>query len=176
MSEPTSVRVWRRDDHGPYPGVRIGNAVAYEFMVDPQWTRTGKPELQRSFLLLDEGIDMCHPVGFVIEHAQWWYIDVVRFEIDGTDIKRYDMYIDFVVGPTADEPFAVLDLEEFGDAMRAGAITIDHAVAAMHDAQRFLNRRLNRHWPLRDDHDWPDFPPRELEPLLAAPIPPLASI
>ena len=174
MSAFESARVWRRDIYGPYPAIRHGNVVAYEFVVEPRWTRSGQPELQRSFLLLDEGVDMAQPVGFAEEQADWWYIDLVRFEIDGTDVRRHDMYIDVVVGPPG-QPYSVLDLEEFGDALRNGTISVAEAADVLNDCQRFIDRRLNRH------HDpasrsWPDFPPVELEPVLVVAIPPLVSI
>jgi hypothetical protein len=99
---------------------------------------------------------------------------LVRFEIDGTDVRRHDMYIDLVVGPPQ-HPYSVLDLEEFGEALRNGTISVADAADVLNDCQRFIDRRLNRHKdPLSDG--WPDFPPRELEPVLVAPIPPLASI
>jgi predicted RNA-binding protein associated with RNAse of E/G family len=124
--------------------------------------------------MLDEGVDMAQPVGFAEAQADWWYIDLVRFDVDGTNVRCDDMYIDVVVG-TPDQPYSVLDLEEFGDALRAGTISVDEAAKVLDDCQRFIDRRLNRHKdPMSDT--WPDFPPRELEPVLVAPIPPLASI
>src|SRR5688572_14703022 len=130
MAELESVRVWRGTKYGPYPGMRHGNVVAYEFVVEPRWTRSGGHEVQRSFLLLDESVDLAQPVGFRADQADWWYVDVVRFEIDGTDIRRHDMYIDFVIGPPG-QPYSVLDLEELGDAMLDGTISEQHAAAAL---------------------------------------------
>lgn len=174
MSDLENVRVWRSETYGPYPAVRHANVVAYEFVVEPRWTRSGKPEIQRSFLLLDEGVDLCQPVGFQESQADWWYVDLARFVIDGSDIRRRDMWIDIIIGPS-DQPYSVRDLEEFGDALHAGTLSIDEAVAVLHDCQRFIDRRLTRH---RDplSASWPAFPPSELEPVLAVPIPPLASI
>ena len=174
MSHFENVRVWRSETYGPYPAIRHGNVVAYEFVVEPRWTRSGEPEIQRSFLLLDEGVDMAQPVGFQEAQADWWYVDLVRSDVEGLDIRRRDMWIDIIVG-SPDQPYSIRDLEEFGDAMRDGNISLDEAVAVLHDCQRFIDRRLTRH---RDplSTSWPDFPPTELAPVLTAPIAPLASI
>lgn len=174
MNELEPVRVWRSHDSGPHPGIRHGNAVAYEFLVDPKWgTKSGRAELQRSFLLLDEGVDMAQPVVFRDDQADWWYIDLVRFEIDGNDIRRHDMYIDLIVGPPG-QPYSVLDLDEFGAAITTGAISVTEASDALRHCQRFINTRLSRHHDVASTR-WPAFPPREIESVVA-PIPPLDTI
>ena len=73
-----------------------------------------------------------------------------------------DRYLDAIVGPP-DQPYRVVDMDEFGDAVAGGSLTPAQAIEGLQKFQRFLDTHLNR---LGDSlREWPDFPPRAIRPL-----------
>jgi hypothetical protein len=142
--------------------VRAGRVAAYEFPMFDIPVRRGMRQADRSYLLLDEGIQMSCPPGFEEHHAGWWYVDLVEFIEEGARLTVMDQYLDVIVGPPG-HPYRVLDLDEFGEAIASGALSLEKAVAGLNRFQRFLDTHLNR---LQDaDTRWPDFPPRAIRPL-----------
>ena len=133
-------------------GLRLRDAVVYDwgFQLD------GRSYQQRTFVLLDEGFQVNQPVVFLPQQQGWWYCDLVRITDHGDVIEVDDHWIDIIVGPP-DHPYRVLDLDEFGTAVRDGRLSAVDAADGLKQAQCFLDRHLNRR------HDvtraWPDFPP-----------------
>ncbi|MEU5692436.1 DUF402 domain-containing protein [Actinosynnema sp. NPDC020468] len=145
-------------------GLRRDGVIAYDWGFD----RHGVHHVQRSFVLLDDGVQIDQPVAFPPQQRGWWYCDLVTVTDDGHVVHVQDMWIDVVVGPP-DHPYRLLDLDDYADALADGRLTPLAAADGLRRAQRFLDRRLNRrHDPTRA---WPDFPPAEVTALLTADLP-----
>lgn len=153
-----------RDGRMRAAGVRQGDVVAYQW----GFARDDRQYVQRSFVLLDDGVQINQPVAFPPEQQGWWYCDLVTVVEDGDLLRVDDMWIDAIVGPP-DHPYRVLDLDEYADAITAGQLTVADAVDGLVRWQRFLDRRLNRrHEVVRG---WPDFPSAAVEALLTVELP-----
>lgn len=168
MTELEPIQVMRRSpkgSSGPWPGIRVGRIAAYEFPLFPEnYTRTGQLRQDRSYLLLDEGIQMSCPPGFAEHHAGWWYVDLVEITEASTQVTVMDQYLDVIVGPPG-HSYRILDMDEFGDAIAAGELPAEKAVEGLRKFQRFIDTYLNR---LGDaEAAWPDFPPRAMRELAA---------
>jgi hypothetical protein len=158
--EPIEVM---RGTFGPFPGVRMGRVAAYEFPLrDVDSVRPGQLRQDRSYLLLDEGIQMSCPPGFPEQLAGWWYVDLVEITENGNKIEVMDQYLDVIVGPP-EHYYRVLDMDEFGDALAEGKLSVEQAIAGLRNFQRFLDTYLNRRHDIA--RSWPDFPPRAIRPL-----------
>lgn len=80
----------------------------------------------------------------------------------------WDQYIDVIV-PTDGRPYRMLDLDEFADAVRDGALSLVEALDGLGRWQRFLDRHLHsQRFPATG---WTDFPPATIAPLVALPAP-----
>ena len=145
-------------------GVRWRGVVAYDWA----FADDSGSHVQRSFVLLDDGVQINQPVLFPRQQQGWWYCDLVSVVDEGQVVHVDDMWIDFIVGPP-DHPYRVLDLDEYAEALSNGRLTQAEAAQGLRRAQRFLDRRLNRR------HDtartWPDFPPDAVELLLTTDLP-----
>jgi hypothetical protein len=184
-----AVKVWRGRFgdpvplRGPFPGVRSGNAVAYEFALPSRFQpRPGRDRLERVFMLTDLGVSMAQPYwlreqradGTVVPgidaatgESQSWYVDLLEITGRGNEIISRDLYIDVIV-PTDGRHHRMLDLDEFGDALEEG-MPIEVAVDGLRRWQRFLDAHLHR---CRDPRaGWTDFPPKAIEELAALPSP-----
>jgi hypothetical protein len=126
-------------------------------------THEGVAHVQRCWVLLDEGFQLQQPVTFSAPHRGWWYCDLVKTFDDGNTIIVQDFWIDIIVGPHG-QPYRMLDLDEFGDAIAEGALTPADAADALTRTQRFLDRHLNSRNPATPN--WPDFPPRRITDLM----------
>ncbi len=156
-----------RGEYGPFPGVRLGRIACYDFPLrDGDYVRPGELRRDRSFLLLDHGIQLSRPPGFPEEQAGWWYIDLVEIEERGSDLTVTDHYLDVIVGPPG-HYYRILDMEEFGDAIDEGKLTSSQAVTGLRNFQWFLDTHLNRRHDLT--LEWPDFPPAAIRPLQQLP-------
>jgi hypothetical protein len=166
MSDYEPIQVMRcspKGRRGPFPGIRAGRVAAYEFPMFDVPVREGQLPRDRSYLLLDEGIQMSCPPGFLEHHAGWWYVDLVEITEQGTEVTVMDQYLDLVVGPP-DHPYRVLDMDEFGEALASGELAAEKAVEGLRNFQRFIDLHLNR---LADaEQAWPDFPPRAMRELV----------
>jgi hypothetical protein len=181
MAEP--VQVWRGayDDpdklFGPLPGLRDGNAAAYEFELPQRFEPwPGHSRLERTFVLLDVGVSFANPCwqrainadGLTVEcdpmGRESWYVDLVT--IDLLDSDRFvvrDLYIDVIV-PTDGRHYRMLDLDEYADAIVAGKLSLSQAADGLRRWQRFLDRYLHSgRWP---QAEWADFPPASIRELL----------
>ena len=156
-AEPEPVTVIRNNAVRA-TGRRLGAAIVYDWGFDHH----GRQYEQRSFLLLDDGVQISQSVLFRGAHHGWWYCDLVRITDRGHEVTVDDLWIDVLVGP-ADLPYRVLDLDEFGVAVASGALSPAEAADALARLQRFLDRRLNRRPGLQPS--WPDFPPESIGPL-----------
>ncbi|MGW4651226.1 DUF402 domain-containing protein [Kitasatospora sp. NPDC004289] len=148
-------------------GIRRGNVVAYDW----GFHEAGTDHVQRTFVLLEESVQINQPVTFPPQQRGWWYCDLVSVEWDGPGqrlLRTADLWIDVVVGPP-DHPYRLLDLDDFADALADGRIGTERAAEALRQAQRFLDRRLNRRH--ETTRSWPAFPPAEVSGLLTADLP-----
>jgi hypothetical protein len=146
-------------------GVRRGSVVAYDW----GFRQGGTDYVQRTFVLVDEHLQINQPVVFPPEQLGWWYCDLVALEWAGDGVLHVrDQWIDVIVGPP-DHPYRLLDLDDYAAALTDGRLSPAEAADGLARVQRFLDRRLNRR------HDtsrtWPDFPPREVEELYATELP-----
>ena len=169
---------------GPLPGVRTGDALAYEFALPDRFEpRQGRTRLERVFVLMDTGVGLTLPcwrtattpdgdlipgVDAALDEGTTWYIDLLHVTEYGREITVRDLYLDVMV-PTDGRHQRMLDLDEFADAIDEGHLPIDVATGALRRWQRFLDQHLHR------DRDptarWPDFPPKAIEELAALPAP-----
>lgn len=125
------------------PGRRIGEVVAYDVRILPEYQVAGRPTVDRSYLLLDEGVQLTKPAVFEGPVEGWWYVDLVEFEHTDAGLVVHDLYIDFLIPPAVDR-YQVLDLDEFADAVRTGHITTTQCATVLTQTQTFINRYLRR--------------------------------
>ncbi|MBW8803191.1 MAG: DUF402 domain-containing protein [Catenulisporales bacterium] len=168
MTEPITVSGQQvtvvRDGRIRAAGLRQDGVVAYDW----GFTQHGRDYAQRSFVLLDDGIQINQPVAFPPQQQGWWYCDLVTVVDDGEVLRVDDMWIDVIIGPP-DHPYRLLDLDDYGQAMHDGRLSPSAAVDGLKRAQRFLDRRLNRRHEV--ERTWPAFPPAEVETLLHVALP-----
>lgn len=145
-------------------GLRCDQVIAYDWAFE----QDGRQWAQRSFVLLDDGVQINQPVRFPEQQRGWWYCDLVTIVDKGHEVRVDDMWIDFIVGPP-NAPYRVLDLHDYADAMADGRLSLPDAVDGLRRAQSFLDRRLNRRHDVTPS--WPDFPPADVEALLTAALP-----
>ncbi|HTW04928.1 MAG TPA: DUF402 domain-containing protein [Streptosporangiaceae bacterium] len=185
--EPVAVWHGRHGDpvplFGPLPGIRNGQAIAYEFALPESFEpRPGRTRLQRTFLLTDVGVALALPcwrrttneAGDVIpgvdpDHDEpAWYIDLMHVTDRGHEVVARDLYIDVMI-PTDSRHQRQLDLDEFADAIEDGSLPTDVAIDGLRRWQRFLDTYVHRD---RDPRAaWSDFPPKAIEDLAALPSP-----
>ncbi|MBP2354343.1 hypothetical protein JOF29_005453 [Kribbella aluminosa] len=116
--------------------------------------------MDRSYLLLDEGVQLTKPAVFEGPVEGWWYVDLVEIERSDDGLVVHDMYVDLLFPPAANR-YQILDLEELADALTAGAITAAQCAETLTATQRFVHRYL------RGAEEGPngpaaDFPPAEV--------------
>lgn len=169
---------------GPLPGVRVGDALAYEFQLPGRFVPwPGRTLLERVFVLLDLGVSMSLPswrrtvradgasvAGIDPDNSEptTWYVDLVEVTIEQDSIVVRDLYVDVMV-PTDGRHQRLLDLDEFADAIEAGRLDVDTAVDGLRRWQQFLDRHLHADRDPRGG--WTDFPPERLRDLAALPAP-----
>jgi hypothetical protein len=169
---------------GPLPGVRDGNALAYEFELPEQYIpRPGRSRLDRVFVLLDVGVQIVQPCwdwkmndrgelspgldGGLGVHTTW-YVDLLEVIDEGESMIVRDLYVDVLV-PMDGRHQRMLDLEEFADAIEDGNVPIDLALDGLRRWQSFLDTYLHAE---RDaPESWTDFPPQALRDLMELPSP-----
>jgi hypothetical protein len=181
------VQVWRgaHGDReplfGPLPGFQNGNVVAYEFELPSRFEpRAGRTRVQRTFVLLDVGVsfaDVCwiresRPDGVVITVDATgdgvWYVDLISVKSVSHGYELRDLYIDVMV-PHDGRHSRMLDLDDYADAIAAGALSLPEAVDGLRRWQAFLDRYLHAdRFPQRG---WTDFPPAAIARLAALPGP-----
>jgi len=145
-------------------GLRCGEVVAYDW----GFRQDGIDHVQRSFVLLDDGVQINRPVVFPAAQRGWWYCDLVGLVDEGDVLRVDDLWIDVIVGPPG-HPYRLLDLDEYGDAIASGRLGVAAAVDGLRRMQSFLDRRLNRRHEA--DRSRPDFPPAAVEALLTVELP-----
>ena len=123
------------------PGRRIGEVVAYDVRILPEYQVLGRPTIDRSYLLLDQGVQLTRPVAFEGPIEGWWYVDLVEIELTEAGLIVHDLYVDFLILPGADR-YHVLDLDELGDALSQGQITAAQCATVLSRTQRFIDRHL----------------------------------
>jgi hypothetical protein len=123
------------------PGRRIGEVVAYDVRILPEYQVLGRPTIDRSYLLLDQGVQLTRPVVFEGSVEGWWYVDLVEVELTEAGLVVHDLYVDFLIPPGADR-YHVLDLDELGNALSQGQITATQCATVLSRTQRFVDRHL----------------------------------
>jgi hypothetical protein len=166
---------------GPLPGRRLGEVVAYEWELPERFEPwPGRTLVERTFVLLDLGVSFSNPC-WAREHRpdgslfeadprgrDSWYVDLITIEREGERFLFRGLYIDVFV-PTDGRHARMLDLDEFADALAAGALSLAEAIDGLRRWQHFLDRHLHTgRWPA---DRWTDFPPAAIEPLAALPAP-----
>src|SRR6266508_536710 len=131
MSEPRLETVqMMRGQSGPFTGVRLGDAVAYEFELDESLVpRPGTTRLERVYVLLDVGVQLSNPPYWRGRDASCWYVDLVTVTGGNGRFTVWDQYVDLIVA-TDGRPYRMLDLEEFAAAVPQGALSCLFAVGA----------------------------------------------
>ncbi|MGW0696554.1 hypothetical protein [Streptomyces sp. NPDC002738] len=164
MARPGQPVTVLRDGRLRAAGLRWGDVVANDWGFEQQ----GQHYIQRSFVLLDDGIQINQPVLFRPEQQGWWYRDLVAVVQDSGLLRVDDLWIDVIVGPP-DHPYRLLDLDEYATAMAHGQLSPAEAADGLIRTQRFLDRRLNRRHEV--ERSWPDFPPAEVKAMLSVDLP-----
>lgn len=166
---------------GPYMGTRDGNCLAYTLTLPEDFIPwPGQQRIETVLVDLELGVSMSQPcwqwrtrpdgrrtpgVDARLSAPNSWYVDLVQTRIAGNGVELLDQYIDIIV-PTDGRQVRMLDLDEFGDALEAGALTVSQAVDGLRRWQAFLDRYL---YSDRDpSHGFADFPPRRLVALAEA--------
>ena len=145
------------------PGRRIGEVVAYDVRILPEYQVAGRPTVDRSYLLLDQGIQLTRPVVFEGPVEGWWYVDLVDVERTEAGLVVHDLYADFLVPPGADR-YHVLDLDDLADALSSGEITAAQCATVLRNTQRFVERHL------RGTEKGSVGPPQQFPPASIAPL------
>lgn len=158
-----------RGDSGPFPGARLGDALAYEFELAPSRVpRPGMTRLERVFVLLDVGVQLSNPPYWRGKDAGCWYVDLVAVSGGNSAFTVTDLYVDVIIA-TDGRPYRMLDLDEFAIAVDEGALSWSDAIDALQRWQRFLDRYVHsERFPAAT---WTDFPPAAITPLAALPAP-----
>ncbi|WP_152365512.1 DUF402 domain-containing protein [Microlunatus speluncae] len=170
------------DLFGPLPGVRLDNVLAYEMAAPERFEPwPDRTSLQRTFVLLDLGVSLNIPcwrkatlrngnrVEVPAADEGTWYVDLITVDQpDPTTFVLRDLFIDVMI-PADARHHRMLDLDEFGDAIEGGKITVPQAVDALRRWQRFLDRHL--HADRYPQAGWTDFPPAAIKPLTELPAP-----
>ncbi|MFD7153810.1 DUF402 domain-containing protein [Kribbella sp. NPDC059898] len=140
-------------------GRRLGNVVAYDVRILPQYQVAGRPTVDRSYLLLGEGVQLTRPAVFGGTMEGWWYVDLVEIEYAERGLVVHDMYVDLLIPPAA-QRYQVLDLEELADALREGQITPAQCADTLTATQQFVNRYLRgpEEGPIGPAHHFPPEP------------------
>ncbi|MEU4194006.1 DUF402 domain-containing protein [Kribbella sp. NPDC026611] len=144
------------------PGVRTGRVAAYDVRILPGYQVAGRPTIDRSYLLLDQGIQLTRPVVFEGPVEGWWYVDIVDIEHTDAGLIVHDLYVDFLVPPDATR-YHVLDLNDLAKALTHGDITPAQCAAVLTTTQQFINHHL-RADPTSVDAPT-HFPPPAITPL-----------
>lgn len=160
---------------GPYAGTRDESYLAYTLILPNEYIPwPGHQRVETVLVDLELGISMSQPcwqwrigadglrkpgVDAQLSVPATWYVDLVQVNIAGHRVELLDEYIDLMV-PTDGRQARMLDLDEFGDALEGGSLTVGQAAGGLRRWQTFLERHL---YPDRDPCcDFADFPPRRL--------------
>ena len=148
------------------PGRRVGDVVAYDVKILPKYQVPGRPTVDRSYLLLNEGIQLTKPAVFEGPVEGWWYVDLVEIDHTDTGLLVRDLYVDLLIPPAANR-YQLLDLDEFADALTAGQITPIQCATVLHQTQQFINRYLRgpEEGPSGPQHQFPPAAVTTLESL-----------
>lgn len=114
------------------------------------WVNSSRYSYFESFVVPDLGIQVCAYTAIAPYAYPWdWYVDIARItEVDGV-YRIHDLYLD--LGIYEGRGYDVLDLNEFADALKTGAIRPDdadyalrslHALTALLAQHRYAMERL----------------------------------
>jgi hypothetical protein len=139
------------------PGRQLGQVVAYDVHILPQYQVAGRPTVDRCYLLLDEDVQLTKPAVFEGPMEGWWYVDLIELERTTEGLVVHDMYVDFLI-PPANNRYQILDLEELADALTAGKLTAAQCAGVLTTTQQFIHRYL------RGPEEGPNGPAAEFPP------------
>ncbi|MFG1906567.1 hypothetical protein [Kribbella sp. NPDC048928] len=134
------VRVFHRSGQW-CAGRQVGDVVAYDVQILPQYQVAGRPTVDRSYLLLGERVQLTKPAVFEGAVEGWWYVDLVEIDETADGLVVHDMYVDLLFPPALNR-YQVLDLEELAEALTAGKITTAQCADALTATQHFVHRYL----------------------------------
>ena len=117
--------------------------VAYDVRILPEYQVAGRPTVDRSYLLLGEGVQLTKPAVFEGAVEGWWYVDLVEIERTDTGLVVHDLYVDFLIPPAVDR-YQILDLDELAEALQDGKLTAAQCADVLTTTQRFVDRYLRR--------------------------------
>jgi len=122
----------------------------------PEYQVAGRPTVDRSYLLLDEGVQLTKPAVFEGAVEGWWYVDLVEIEHTDDGFVVADVYVDFLIPPAVNR-YQLLDLDELADAVRGGQLTPAQCATVLDNTQRFINRYLRgaEEGPSGPHHEFP---------------------
>lgn len=144
------------------------DVVAYDMTILPEWRVAGRPNRDRAYLLLEEGVQLAQPVSWVGALEGGWYIDLVAIEETGPDrLVVRDLYVDLIILPTT-RRYEVLDLDELADAVTTGVVDLTTATTVLRNTQSFIDTHLGN-FDVEAPTTWPDFPPATIEGLATLP-------
>ncbi|WP_344189469.1 DUF402 domain-containing protein [Kribbella karoonensis] len=122
-------------------GRQVGEVVAYDVRILPQYQVAGRPTVDRCYLLLEEAVQLTKPAVFEGPLEGWWYVDLVEIERTGDELVVHDMYVDLLFPPGL-KRYQVLDLEELAGALTDGKISTGQCADALTATQQFVHRYL----------------------------------
>ncbi|MET9318404.1 DUF402 domain-containing protein [Kribbella sp. NPDC003505] len=125
------------------PARQLGEVVAYDVRILPRYQVPGRPAVDRSYLLLGEGVQLTKPAVFEGPVEGWWYVDLVEIERADDGLIVHDLYVDFLIPPALDR-YQILDLDELGEAVQDGKLTTAQCAGVLTATQRFVDRYLRR--------------------------------
>jgi len=174
---PTEVVV--RQSSSPVPALRNAQVLAYDLArLVPTHTDPHRLWIERTYLLLDVGVQFKRPHWWCDDEPETWYVDLVKVEEAASHIIVRDLYLDLIV-PTDGRPYRLLDPDEFGDALATGELSTADAIDGLRRWHHFLEQHV-RYVGSRQDVGrapiWQDFPPACIQPFMRlTAIPPEAS-
>jgi hypothetical protein len=160
---------------GPYVGTRDESRLAYTLILTDEFIPwAGHQRVETILVDLKLGISMSQPcwqwhieadgrrgsgIDAQLSAPATWYVDLVQVDITGHRVELLDEYIDIMV-PIDGRQARMLDLDEFGDALEGGSLTVSQAADGLRRWQTFLDRHL--YVGSHPGYDFADFPPRQL--------------
>lgn len=153
----------------PVPALRNEQMLAYDLArLVPTHTDPHRIWIERTYLLVDLGVQFKRPHWWRDDEPETWYVDLVKIEEAASQIIVRDLYLDLVV-PTDGRPYRLMDLDEFGDALATRELSTADAIDGLRRWHSFLEQHV-RYVGSRQQAGqapiWQDFPPACIQPFM----------